>query len=1001
VTSKFTQRGFSIAAYNGDNEFEKLRDHLSPTTLNIVARGEHVGPIERSIRTIKERVRCSCQGLPYKRIPKIMTQSIVESSVTWLNAFPAKEGASKTLSPSAIILGTPKPDHSKLKITFGAYAQAYESTTNTTQARSIGAIALKPSNERGGYYFMSLSTGRRIHCYQWTELPIPDYIIDRVEALAEGERQPIMTNGHPIFEWSPGVPILDEDGAGGEGEDHDGDEVENDGQPYDYDTDEEEAEDNDESIVGDAGPFDNEDSEDDDEDEQNENQHDELDEIDNDTDQDEIDETTQNDEQPSENDDEAEAPEDTPSENSEQRSANINEENNVDPNLEPRSDGRPRRSSEATSRKSYVPRFGGKSYEAQFLSVARKEKQWSDECYKIAVDVMFTFTQMTADKGFKQFGERAFAAMFKEYNQLNDMAVFGKLNPDTLTSPEKKGALRAINLIKKKRNGDIKGRTCADGRPQRNYIPREEATSPTVSMEGLMASLVIDAHERRAVAIFDVPGAYLNADMPKDKFVLLKLEGKFVDIMCEVNPEYLEDVRTVNGKKVLYLRLLKALYGCIESALLWYELYVKVLKGMGFKINPYDRCIANKMINGKQCTIAWYVDDNKVSHVSEDVLTEVIDEVKKHFGELVVSRGKEHTFLGMNLKFKDDGTVHLGMKGYIEEAIELFGEDVSTKVANAATKKLFTVSETSAPLSTDKADLFHSVVAKLLWVMKRSRPDIETAISYLCTRVSCCNEDDWGKLKRLLQFLNQTIDDERIMGADDLFSLLTWIDASYGIHPNMRGHTGGAMSFGTGIIHGKASKQKLNTKSSTETEVVGTSDYLPYNIWLQHFMEHQGYKLKSNVLNQDNQSAIKMEKNGRNSCTGNSRHIHIRYFFVKDRVDKKELDIVYCPTEEMLADYFTKPLQGRLFTMFREVIMGWKHVNTLKRETSSPSKERVGNMDGSNDVRNPNAVRNPKPTYASVVAADAPAGSNANHRREMEKQDRMKKVSFLLFNPVR
>jgi len=77
------------------------------------------------------------------------------------------------------------------------------------------------------------------------------------------------------------------------------------------------------------------------------------------------------------------------------------------------------------------------------------------------------------------------------------------------------------------------------------------------------------------------------------------------------------------------------------------------------------------MINGKQCTIAWYVDDNKVSHVSDEVLTEVIDEVKKHFGELLVSRGKEHTFLGMNLKFKDDGTVHLRMKGYIEEAIVL------------------------------------------------------------------------------------------------------------------------------------------------------------------------------------------------------------------------------------------------------------------------------------------------------------------------------------------
>ena len=103
---------------------------------------------------------------------------------------------------------------------------------------------------------------------------------------------------------------------------------------------------------------------------------------------------------------------------------------------------------------------------------------------------------------------------------------------------------------------------------------------------------------------------------------------------------------------------------------------------------------------------------------------------------------------------------------------------------------------------------------------------------------------------------------------------------------------------------------------------------------------------------QDNMSAIRMEKNGRNSCTGNSRHIDIRYFWVKDRVDKKELEIKYCPTHIMIADYFTKPLQGKLFHRLREVIMGWKHIDTLndmippkRLQASFPSsisKEHVG-----------------------------------------------------------
>ena len=166
----------------------------------------------------------------------------------------------------------------------------------------------------------------------------------------------------------------------------------------------------------------------------------------------------------------------------------------------------------------------------------------------------------------------------------------------------------------------------------------------------------------------------------------------------------------------------------------------------------------------------------------------------------------------------------------------------------------------------------------------------------------------------------------------------------------MRSHTGGTMSFGWGVVHAKSSKQKLNTKSSTEAEVVGLSEYLPYNIWFLNFLNAQGYTITNNIVYQDNQSAMRMEKNGRNSCTGNSRHIHIKYFFVKDRVDNNELKIQYCPTAEMLADFFTKPLQGALFKKFRDVIMGWKHITTLRQPTECDLKERVGISNNHNNM---------------------------------------------------
>ena len=129
----------------------------------------------------------------------------------------------------------------------------------------------------------------------------------------------------------------------------------------------------------------------------------------------------------------------------------------------------------------------------------------------------------------------------------------------------------------------------------------------------------------------------------------------------------------------------------------------------------------------------------------------------------------------------------------------------------------------------------------------------------------------------------------------------------------MRSHTCGVISLGTGTMHQKSSVQKSNVKSSTEAEKVGTSEYMPYNVWFSHFMTVQGYKIEDNVLFQDNQSAINLENNGRRSCTGKSGHVNIRYFFVKDLVDKKKVRIIYCPTGKMLADFYTKPIQGALF----------------------------------------------------------------------------------------
>ena len=151
------------------------------------------------------------------------------------------------------------------------------------------------------------------------------------------------------------------------------------------------------------------------------------------------------------------------------------------------------------------------------------------------------------------------------------------------------------------------------------------------------------------------------------------------------------------------------------------------------------------------------------------------------------------------------------------------------------------------------------------------------------------------------------------------------------------------MSFDRGGILCKSTKQKLKTKSSTEAEFVGASDYLPNTIWVKNFLEAQGFIVDGNLFEQDNESAIRLETNGRMSAGPKSRHIAIRYFWIKDRIKAEGITIRHCPTLQMVADFFTKPLQGSLFKKFRDVIMGHKHMDTLALLAPMPLEERVGN----------------------------------------------------------
>ena len=387
------------------------------------------------------------------------------------------------------------------------------------------------------------------------------------------------------------------------------------------------------------------------------------------------------------------------------------------------------------------------------------------------------------------------------------------------------------------------------------------------------------------------------------------------------------------------------------------------LEGDGFVANPYDSCVMNKVVNGKQCTVLWHVDDLKISHVDGSVNESVLDSLNTRYGKetpLTVTRGDLHDYLGMTLDYSVDGKVAIRMQDYIENMLEDVPRDMDGSAVTPAGMHLFQVNDDAEHLDKVTADVFHSITAKILFLCKRGRPDVQVPIAFLCTRVQAPDVDDYKKLRRVVCYLRETRKLRLTLEADNLQVIKWWVDASFGVHHDMRSHTGGVMSLGKGAVYSTSTRHKLNTKSSTEAELVGVDDVMPMVLWTRQFMEGQGYSITDNVVYQDNQSAMLLEKNGQQSSTKRTRHLDIRYYFVTDRIRKKQLHVEYCPTGDMWADIHTKPLQGATFAKFRRLILNLqddhgfeKEIPMISEQTGGPadrSQECVGNV--GNETRN-------------------------------------------------
>ena len=539
-------------------------------------------------------------------------------------------------------------------------------------------------------------------------------------------------------------------------------------------------------------------------------------------------------------------------------------------------------------------------------------------------------TQYGMKKGLQLFGERGVEAIKVEMQQFHDRGVVSPIDPETMTKEDKNKALNYLMFLKEKRCGKIKGHGCADGRRQLLWYSKERKSAPTVMIESVFLTCAIDAKEGRDVATVDIPGAFLQAKS-KDH-PTIRLDRQLVEALVKIDKNYEKYVTEEKGVPVMYGRAEQNLYGCVDAAMNYYELFVDYMENvLGFELNPYDRCVANKMINGKLCTVLWWVDDLKISHKDADVVSEVIDNLRRKFGmvpgfPLTETRGLVHDYLGMIISFEKAGEVKFTMYDYLRRMFEELPEEMIGRSEQPAGAYLFqTNDENGVLLPKKKAEEFHHLTAKLLFLSKRARPDICTAVAFLCTRVQKPDVDDWKKLGKLMMYLQGTAGLPLIIGVDDTNNVRWYIDGSFAVHNDMRGHTGIAMTMGKGALYSSSQKQKLNSKSSTETEVIGLNDGLNQVLWTKYFLEGQSYGVKYTSILQDNKSSILMEENGKLSSTKNTRHIAIRFYFICDVMKRKgneDMRIEWCPTLEMWGDYYTKPLAGSLFKKMRGYILG-------------------------------------------------------------------------------
>ena len=840
---------------------DALKDVL-PVPVNTVAPGTHVPRVERRNRVVKERMRAIINALPFSVAARFM-RYLVFFVVTRLGLIPRAADGSR-ICPRERFTGQKIVFNKELSLCFGDTVQIFSkpAVLNSMEERCFSAMALYPcGNDQGAWKFYKFGTGTVVTSAKWVKVPIQDVQIQALNAMADQDGADIgrgkrARESIPRVRTAPGQVPLERMIVNPHLP------LATHGVP-------------DGTVVTVAPP---------------------------------VAAPQPPDEPPAEPLVEAEPDHDATDGGDDADGADDDDEDDDEgvPDLEGESDDE---DDVPPPPKSAAP-LGSVWDEGGARTSARQaeRRSRSAEVYKL-----------TVAQAIDKYGEKARQATLEEFIQMREKTVLGLVLFADLT-PEQRSRVIHSSLFLKEKYDDagelerIKARLVASGNEMDRAL-YSAGSSPTVATEAVAILLAQSAAYNEVRYFVDIGTAFLEAAM-EDEEVYMWISKALVPYLVEAMPEA---ANFIDEKGRVLVKLLKALYGCIQSSRLWFEHIRDILVRGGYVANDYDPCVFHKGELGDRCSAALHVDDLFITASSEKRAQELLDLLRAHLKEVKVKTGKVNTYLGMRIT-ETDTHLEADMDNYVRDCVEWAG--VTSTAKTPADENLFEIDETAAALDPGAAERFHTGTAKLLFVAKRCRPAILTAVSFLCSRVTTSTAEDARKLERVMKYLrgtpSQPIKYEKGTQKMELFA---YIDAGYGVHHTGESRSGWVVTLNGTPVLSKTARQKIVTKSSTEAELVALSDGLTDVIWCRQFVQSAGFAIPATPVGEDNTAVLSLLE-ARKFGTARTKHINVRYFFICDRIANGELVMVYVPTKEQLADINSKALVGHQFQVLQPRLHG-------------------------------------------------------------------------------